>query len=359
MKIEKFSEYINENINNILMPNSNEGFQLKTKKGSTIKRSGNVGKRMGGDLYLHKQYADEIDQDLYNDYKDKLPKGFKYNILKYNKNNETISFINSPDFDTADEPIVGDSYKVSKNGITYTRQKNPPQIYHHKWLFVDDDYKGFDVDKAKERSRKWLMISDKINMSKIGNKKYWDEEVLPLLEGLWDVRNQEYKSTRTSINQVPRIFMEIINNNLYNEGDINLDIGGGKYDKSTEYLSRFGVTNYIFDPFNRDNEHNKYVISKTENGQSDSVTVLNVLNVIKEEENQIQILKQAKNAVKKGGVVYIFSNYKVYGEVSRPVKGRDSYQHYDMSLKDYLPMVQEVMPDAYINKNIRCIVWVK
>ena len=76
---------------------------------------------------------------------------------------------------------MGDAYKVTEDGrITLTRQKTIPQIYHHKWLFVKDDYKGFDVEESKKRSIKWLSVSDKINMSKIGYKNYWENEVLPL-----------------------------------------------------------------------------------------------------------------------------------------------------------------------------------
>lgn len=157
---------------------------IRTKKGSLIKRYRNVGKLMGDDLYFHKNYVSEyIDPDFYNKAKSLLPKGFDFNIIKYNEKYGTISFIDSPDFDTSDEPIVGDSYKVTTDGrITYTRRKNIPQIYHHKWLFVKDDYSGFDVEESKERSRKWLEYSDRINMSKIGYKNYWEDEVLPLLK---------------------------------------------------------------------------------------------------------------------------------------------------------------------------------
>ena len=157
---------------------------IRTKKGSLIKRYRNVGKLMGDDLYFHKNYVSEyIDPDFYNKAKSLLPKGFNFNIIKYNEKYGTISFIDSPDFDSSDEPIVGDSYKVSTDGrITFTRKKAIPQIYHHKWLFVKDDYKGFDVEESKERSKEWLEYSDRINMSKIGYQNYWNDEVLPLIK---------------------------------------------------------------------------------------------------------------------------------------------------------------------------------
>jgi hypothetical protein len=41
---------------------------LKTKKGSPIRRYKFVGKKMGDDLYFHKDYVDEyIDKDFYNE----------------------------------------------------------------------------------------------------------------------------------------------------------------------------------------------------------------------------------------------------------------------------------------------------
>ena len=160
-----------------------EGFELKTKQGSSIKRYKEVGKKMGDDLYFHKMYVDEyVDLNFYNKLKSFLPEGFQFNIIKYNDKFKTISFINSPDFDRADEPIVGDAIKVREDGtITMTRQKRIPQIYHHKWLFVKDDYKGFDINKSKKRSEEWLQVSDKINMSKIGTLNYWQDVVIPML----------------------------------------------------------------------------------------------------------------------------------------------------------------------------------
>jgi ankyrin repeat protein len=161
---------------------------LRTQKGTVIKRYKEVGKKMGNDLYFHKNYVNEyIDSNYYNKLKSYLPEGVNFNIIKYNNKDNYISFISSPDFDTADEPIVSNAYKVTEDGrVTLTREKSIPQIYHHKWLFVKDDYKGFDVEESKRRSEKWLKHTDKFNMSKIGSMKYWEEEVLPLLEGLKD-----------------------------------------------------------------------------------------------------------------------------------------------------------------------------
>ena len=90
-----------------------------------------------------------------------------------------VSFIKSPDFDTADEPIVGDVITVKPDGTTRRRSRRAdPQIYHHKWLFVADDYKGFNVAASKRRSATWLKLAD-IDKSRIGTKSYWEEHVVP------------------------------------------------------------------------------------------------------------------------------------------------------------------------------------
>jgi len=344
--IKKFKEHIVESA------------VLKTKKGSSIKRYKDVGKKMGNDLYFHKKYVDEyIDKDFYNDLKSHLPEGVEFNIIKYNDKNETISFINSPDFDTADEPIVSDAYKVTKEGtVSKTKEKSTPQIYHHKWMFVKDDYRGFSVPKSVDRSKKWLEVSDKINMAKIGSKGYWEDEVLPLLEkSLWSKQKQEYTSAKTSINQIPKPVKYLLEENYLKDRSVNLDIGGGKYENMSLLLAKWGIMNYVYDPYNRSDDHNEMVIEKTKGGQATTVTIFNVLNVIKEKENQIQVLEQAKDALKEGGQAFIYSNYYVKDKKPGAIPGRDSYQQY-YKLKDTLPLIQEVFPKAYLDRKVLCVV---
>lgn len=93
-----------------------------------------------------------------------------------------MSFIASPDFDTTDEPTVGDVVTVSTDGASRRRsQRADPQIYHHKWLFVADDCTGFDVAASKRRSATWLALDD-VDKSRIGTRSYWDEHVVPRID---------------------------------------------------------------------------------------------------------------------------------------------------------------------------------
>jgi hypothetical protein len=118
---------------------------------------------------------------------------------------------------------------------------------------------------------------------------------------------QEFTSAATSINRtkVPAVFGKVAKCGGFREGGINLDIGGGKFDTATEFLARHGVENFIYDPYNRTHEHNQASLEAAGFGQADTVTVSNVLNVIKEEYRRLGVLSLAQYATKLGGKVYI------------------------------------------------------
>lgn len=138
------------------------GSPLKTLKGSRIARSKyGVGKEIGGSIYVHKQYADEVvpedildeaESVLESDYPD-----FEYNCIKWNKNRNSISFQEVPDFDTAREPKVGD-YVIVYLDTGATKPGHSEYIYHHKWTFVKNNYTGFDVEDSWNWSKQWLSV---------------------------------------------------------------------------------------------------------------------------------------------------------------------------------------------------------
>lgn len=154
-----------------------------------------VGKKIGQTLYIHQSAIDTLTNTaitLVNEAKKFLPNDFNFEILKINDKNKEVSFIDSPDWNTNHEPIVGDSYKInlSEGKLTYRkgREKNP-QIYHHKWMFVKETYKGFDVEESRKRSKKWETLTIKINKKKIGNQDYWLNEVIPYIDkDIWKMK---------------------------------------------------------------------------------------------------------------------------------------------------------------------------
>lgn len=151
-----------------------------------------VGKDIGGAAYLQRTYEDKLGSVLVTA-KRKLPDDFDYHIVKYNYRTNAVSFVECGDFDTAPEPTVGEIVTVDSAGnVRRRRQPRDPEIYHHKWLFVAEDYKGFDVEASRRRSLAWMQLCG-IDRRRIGRTSYWREFVIPQLN---DLEAPIYKSER-------------------------------------------------------------------------------------------------------------------------------------------------------------------
>ncbi len=161
---------------------------------------------------------------------------------------------------------------------------------------------------------------------------------------------QKYSSARSSIKQTPAGFMIVDRHFGWQPDTVNFDIGGGKYDLMTEKLSEKFVTNLIFDPYNRNVEHNNCVLQRCLNGKSDTVTIFNVLNVIMEPEIQMEVLDLARDALKPGGRVFIRSTYMNQNKASGLTKS-GTFQHC-LKQSEYLKIVKKIFPDAELKFGI-------
>jgi hypothetical protein len=140
-----------------------------------------IGKDIGGAVYAHRSYEDQLGSAVAAA-KEKIPAGFVYHVVKYNYRSRAVSFIQCPEFDTVAEPTVGDIVTVDAAGnVRRRRQPREPEVYHHKWLFVADDYEGFDVESSRQRSLTCLGL-DGVDRRRIGRKRYWAEHILPRLD---------------------------------------------------------------------------------------------------------------------------------------------------------------------------------
>lgn len=153
---------------------------------------------------------------------------------------------------------------------------------------------------------------------------------------------QRITSARTSINsqKVPAIF-HLVN---FGKHEMNLDYGGGKYDTATKYLSKKGITNLIYDPYNRTEAHNSQVVSILgKNGGAETATCSNVLNVIAEEEARYIVLTNIREMLMDGGTAY----FTVY-EGNRSGIGAATSNGYQLNRKtaDYMPEILQVFPNA-------------
>jgi hypothetical protein len=138
-----------------------------------------IGKEIGGAIYVHRNYSDLLGQVV----AESLAKVSEshFTIVKWKHDTGAVSLIHSPDFDSAHEPIVGDSVTIYPDGRVRPRCRGKnPAIYHHKWLLVSDAYLGFDVEASKRRSLLWMSL-DGIDRKRIGRLSYWTKHVTPLL----------------------------------------------------------------------------------------------------------------------------------------------------------------------------------
>lgn len=155
-----------------------------------------VGKQIANDLYFHKKYLDSF--DFAPAVKQKislLPSDFTFNIIRFNLKNKDCSFMDSPDFDSSFHPIIKASFKINSDNTSNQKipkitGENPP-IYHHRWLFVKDDYNGFNVDVDFKYSQLWSQTPNLIS-NKYGFLRHWEETSIPKILKFYQVKSLEH-----------------------------------------------------------------------------------------------------------------------------------------------------------------------
>jgi hypothetical protein len=145
-----------------------------------------VGKTIGKHIWIHQQYHHVLPVNI-SDYLAHIPDDHPFDILLFDRKTQSLSFIQCPDFDVDNEPAAGDVFKITPDNIgqpchTFSvkilrASKTNPRIYHHKWLFVQDDYAGFDVAQAQRRSALWQNKIEHTQaiISRIGHRQFWHQ----------------------------------------------------------------------------------------------------------------------------------------------------------------------------------------
>lgn len=110
------------------------------------------------------------------------------------------------------------------------------------------------------------------------------------------------------------------------------------------------VTNLLYGPYNRTEEHNHSIIEFLKLEKVDTVTIFNVLNVIKEPEIQLEVIRMGFDALKPNGKVFVRSTYMNPNKTSGVTKS-GTFQHY-LTQRDYLKIVQKVFPNAELKYGI-------
>lgn len=218
-------------------------------------------------------------------------------------------------------------------------------------------------DEVTWRGNKYIIISDEDDELQLRPSDMVDDDSFDgygdssedVFLGRWQLKedlsidddpeetDQQYSSAATSINssKLPALFKMVD----FEEGSINLDYGGGKFDNVAEYLEdTYGATNLVYDKYNRSAEHNKEVLNQVrKNGGADTVTCSNVLNVIAEESERLAVLRNCKRYLKSGGTCYI----TVY-EGSGSGEGSPTKAGYQLNrkTKDYEDEIRKVFSNV-------------
>ena len=161
---------------------------------------------------------------------------------------------------------------------------------------------------------------------------------------------QSITSAKTSVNKIPAVFKTI--NLMMKRPEFfwsgvsnSLDYGGGRFDTFTDLLGQMGVRNWVYDPFNRSEEHNAFVrkMLSPKRLQADIAFLSCVLNVIKEPSVRREILEDIKTMVKPGGDVFI----TVY-EGDRMSRGRRTTRGWQSNrpIQNYMREIRKVYPGA-------------
>ena len=241
----------------------------------------------------------------------------------------------------------------------YVKMENPLRIQSRSY-FQEQYPNQSEINEVKEQgydgivqefiSNDNLMIVafDKSQVkSATGNRGTFDDSGKILFQSnkdLWSIpEGQEFDSADTSINanKLPITVSDSKSGKLKQflavAGKKNIDIGGGRFDNVAEFLAKRGIDSQIYDPYNRDADHNRKTVENFANGQSDTATVNNVLNVIKEESARDLVIRQAANAIKPDGTAF-FLMYRDGKKSEGPTKS--GYQLHRKGV-EYVPEIEK------------------
>ena len=215
-------------------------------------------------------------------------------------------------------------YTLYTNGHEYICMFGDEEVYE-----PDPDYADFSTD-SEEEAMEWF---DSYGL---------DEDIQAATDDELEHPDQEYDSAATSINsnKLPAIYKMVD----FKPGQLIVDVGGGRFDNGIYFVRDKGATLLVWDPYNRSDEHNKQVLTELkENGGADAGLNSNVLNVIKEPEARLAVLRNLKRMVKPGGDIYI----TVYEGTGKGNEGptKAGYQ-LNRKTADYMEEVQQVFPNA-------------
>lgn len=149
---------------------------------------------------------------------------------------------------------------------------------------------------------------------------------------------QSISSAATTRKIVPHTIGWGDKHGIWKSGNTNFDIGSGKFSDMSQAMVDRGVENLHYDPFWQSSQDNQESIDKALFSSPETVTVNNILNVIKEPEAQRQVIRQAAKAVDQNGTAF----FLIY-EGDKSGAGKETRDGYQVNAKaeTYLDAVRE------------------
>jgi hypothetical protein len=276
------------------------------------------GKRLPDAVYVHVSTLLDV-PDVIEDAVTEaasLAKASSFDLIKLGRKKPTISLLRYPEFWSDPFPAISDAWTVDLAARTakHTRWKlgDSTPILHRKESFLlpsdpnvpaltavtrDLERRGlFDSTSSIGIRGVWEYLLREAGVKVVGQKVV--EIGAPARRACPDVGD----SRATSRPIVPKLHKALLKAGFWQPGDVNFDLGGGKYDAATKELEVAGVVNQVWDP-NRPKGHNDAVMAFFEANPPRTITVANVLNVICESEMRQSVIGLAAKMLAPGGVV--------------------------------------------------------
>ena len=150
-----------------------------------------------------------------------------------------------------------------------------------------------------------------------------------------DLTKTQIEQAKTSRKQIPAVMKE------WELGSCNFDIGGGKWSHiATEYLAKHGTKNIAIDPYHNEPGDSCKKIFSTAKVEYNSITCLNVLNVIKDKKERKNLYDLINTILEQQNI-----NFKKYPTVFFQIfeKGKSSVQR-ALPTSAYVKEIQAAFP---------------
>lgn len=163
--------------------------------------------------------------------------------------------------------------------------------------------------------------------------------------------HQQITSAKTSMRIVPSTIKRVD----WQPDTKNVDIGGGRYDDATHAMSKRGVVNLVFDPFNRSAGHNDAVYQELYDHPADTATINNVLNVIQEPDVREMVIDLAAQLIVKHGTAYFLiyaGDRSGEGRITCTVNGKAESWQNNMPASSYVDDIKQSFGVVKLSGNL-------